>query len=522
MARSPDREGRRRAQRSSPIHPIRNRAAAAVGTAALLLSTAPSTLPSATAAPAAAPAATPAATPAAKAGSPAGVVNGGAERGTTGWSLTGAPKARLTTSGTSRSGDRALQVRSARPGTVRLDGTATSRATRTPAGTTTTARAWVRSAVRGQRVTLVARELRGGSWVHSERRTVTPAAGTWTRLRVPVTTTRARSTVELRLVVRSSGSQVRLLVDDADLRARRTGAGAAPVDAARAGTLTNGCAYSARGVPSCGAYFGATYGSNTDPTAFESQVGRRLGVRRTFYNASGVDSAVRQARTDLAHGRLPWMSFKLPLSWEQMASGAGDAWATGLARKLAALDGPVWVAFHHEPEGDGDIAAWRRMQERLAPLVRRTAPNVAYTVVLTGWNQLYGASTYSLANLWPRGVEIDVAGFDIYNGFGAVKDGKKSTKWTEIDRDYFAKIQRWAADEGVAWGLAEWGYTDEAHQRDPDWIQTTYDQLVARGGVAAAYFNTELNSAGSWRIASASKRQDFADAIDGTAALRLP
>lgn len=509
VTRSPDREGRPRAQRSSPIHPIRNRAAAAVGTAALLLSTAPSTLPSATAAPAAA-------------GGPAGVVNGGAERGTSGWSLTSSPKARLTTSATSRSGDRALRVRSARPGTVRLDGTAAPRATRTPAGSTTTARAWVRSAVRGQRVTLVARELRGGSWVRSERRAVTPVAGTWTRLRVPMTTTRARSTVELRLVVRSSGSRVRLLVDDADLVGRRTGAGAASPDAARAGTLTNGCAYSARGIPSCGAYFGAAYGSNTDPTAFESQVGRRLGVRRTFYNASGVDSAVRQARTDLAQGRLPWMSFKLPHSWEQMASGAGDAWATGLARKLAALDGPVWVAFHHEPEGDGDIAAWRRMQERLAPLVRRTAPNVAYTVVLTGWNQLYGASTYSLANLWPRGVKIDVAGFDIYNGFGEVKDGKKSTKWTEIDRDYFAKIQQWAADEGVAWGLAEWGYTDEAHQRDPDWIQTTYEKLVARGGVAAAYFNTELNSAGSWRIASASKRQDFADAIDGTAALRLP
>ena len=34
------------------------------------------------------------------------------------------------------------------------------------------------------------------------------------------------------------------------------------------------------------------------------------------------------AKTDLAERRLPWISFKLPYSWADMATGKGDAWAT--------------------------------------------------------------------------------------------------------------------------------------------------------------------------------------------------
>ena len=36
---------------------------------------------------------------------------------------------------------------------------------------------------------------------------------------------------------------------------------------------------------------------------------------------------MRLAEADLAAGRLPWISFKLPYSWPDMAAGKGDAWA---------------------------------------------------------------------------------------------------------------------------------------------------------------------------------------------------
>ena len=104
-----------------------------------------------------------------------------------------------------------------------------------------------------------------------------------------------------------------------------------------------------------------------------------------------MDKAVSVSKADLAKKRIPWISFKLPYSWSEMAAGKGDAWTKDLAVKLGKLDGPVWLAFHHEPEGDGDITQWTAMQARLAPIVRANASNVAYTIVVTGWNQLYGS-----------------------------------------------------------------------------------------------------------------------------------
>ena len=276
----------------------------------------------------------------------------------------------------------------------------------------------------------------------------------------------------------------------------------------------------ARGVPTCGAFVGAAYGANTDPAPFEARTGHRLGIRRTYFTATQVDSAVRIARSDLAAGRLPWISFKLPFSWSDMADGRGDRWADGLAARLATLPGPVWVAFHHEPEGDGDISQWRRMQERLAPLVRAAAPNVAYTVVLTGWHELYGSSEYRLDALWPRGVKIDVVGFDVYNQLGVVKNGATNTTGTDLARSYFAPLAAWSRTHHVAWGLAETGCTDDASRSDPDWIRRTSRQLESLGGVAFTYFDTTLNSIAPWAITAAAKLHDFARAQAGS--LMLP
>ncbi|WP_185995118.1 glycoside hydrolase family 26 protein [Nocardioides campestrisoli] len=280
-----------------------------------------------------------------------------------------------------------------------------------------------------------------------------------------------------------------------------------------AGYLSNGCSYSSRGIPACGAYLGSAYGANTDPAPMEAATGHRLGVRRTYYQGHQVDKAVAVSRADLAAGRLPWISFKLPLSWEQMAAGAGDAWAYDLANKLRTLNGPVWVAFHHEPEKDGDIQAWRAMQERLGPIVRSTAPNAAFTVITTGWNQLYGPAEFRLENIWPR-TKVDVAGFDVYNWHMTTRsNGTMVTKTEDIRSVYFDRFSAWARANDTTWALAETGLTDEAFAHDSTWLQRTYDQLVATGGLAMAYFNTELNSYGnSYPITGPAKFASFAAA----------
>ena len=166
-------------------------------------------------------------------------------------------------------------------------------------------------------------------------------------------------------------------------------------------------------------------------------MGHRLGVRRTYYGGTHVDKAVAVSKADLAMDRIPWISFKLPYTWAEMAAGKGDAWTHGLAVKLNALDGPVWLAFHHEPEGDGDIKQWTAMQARLAPIVRSAGSNVSYSIVLTGWNQLYGQAQYSLDSLWPKNTKIDLLGIDVYNKYGAVQDGVMHIKHTDMEGSYF-------------------------------------------------------------------------------------
>jgi hypothetical protein len=264
---------------------------------------------------------------------------------------------------------------------------------------------------------------------------------------------------------------------------------------------------------------GAAHGSNTDPRELEQDLGRRLGIRRTYYTASGVDSALRTARADLAVGRIPWISFKLPYSWEDMVAGRGDAWARSLATRLSRVDGPVWVAFHHEPETDGDMTQWRKMQERLIPIVRRTARNVAFTVVTTGWHQFYGDAEYSLSNIWPRRGKVDIAGFDIYQQYGVVKDGRMTDDWTDFSA-YFSKIRSWAADEEVAWGLAETGVTDVAADQRPTAIQDTVALMKRYGGIGYAYFDTSLNSIANWRLSTDEKVTSFQRALKGSQALR--
>lgn len=280
--------------------------------------------------------------------------------------------------------------------------------------------------------------------------------------------------------------------------------------------LSNGCTYGPRGIPTCGTYVGAAHGSNSDPSGLESTIGRRLAVHRTYYTGSQVTNGVTMARNDLAAGRLPWISFKLPYSWSDMVAGRGDAWAKDLATRFAGLNGPVWLAFHHEPEGDGDIQTWRKMQERLAPMIRSRAANVGFTVVLTGWHELYGDTQYRLSNIWPRGVKIDVAGFDVYQNYGVVKNGVKTTKWTDFENSYYKPISTWAANNNVKWGLGETGITNDGAEAKPGWINQVVDQMTTYGGIAFSYFDSSLNSVAPWTLGTQTKLNSYKDAVAGT------
>lgn len=418
----------------------------------------------------------------------------------------GASRVGLSREGMGRDGSRAMVVRTdvAGPLAARSTGRFTGSHR---AGAAYVVRAWVKASV-SRRVALRVRELAGDQVVQTRVARRVVSAGDWHRVRVRVETRRVDST--LALAIRGSRFRTadRLRVDDLRI---------APVRCDAAG----GCRdFSARGIPSNGVLVGAAHGSNSDPAGLERSIDGRLGVRRTYYTADGVASAVRTAREDLAKGRLPWLSFKLPYGWSDMAAGDGDGWARNLASRLAELDGPVWVAFHHEPEGDGDIQQWRKMQERLAPIVRSTAPNVAFTVIVTGWHQFYGDDEYALSEIWPRNTKVDVAGFDIYQQYGVVKDGRTTTSWTDFSA-YFSQIADWAARADVAWALGETGVTGAAAEARPAIIPDTVELMEKHGGIAYSYFDTTLNSIADWTLSTGPKREGFEDALSGSPRLRL-
>jgi hypothetical protein len=444
------------------------------------------------------------------------VVNGTFEAGLKGW-RTNRDYTSLTTTTTARDGGAAAVLES-QPGTNAVLNDARNTVRSTKKGTYYSVSAWVRTDVPRLSGQVRVREV-ASTGVRESARSFWLSTTAWKQVTFSFTATGDRSSLDLNVLAWNVGPAQRLYVDDVSLMATEpppppTSTPAPtpsptpqPTPSQPAEVTIN-----ARGVPRSGALFGAAVGSNTDPTQFESRVGRRLGVRRTFWGPHQVDAAVAVARQDLANGRLPWISFKMPYSWGRMAAGAGDWWVRDLTSKLAALPGPVWVAFHHEPEGDGRIQDWTAMQERLAPMVRAGAPNVGYSVILTGWHQLYGPDKHSLESIWPD-TKIDVAGFDVYNQYGTKANGRRVDRVTDMRRAYFEPLSRWAEEKGVAWGIAETGVSDLAAERYPQLLQQTYTDLVATSGVAFAYFNTGLHSKSSWVITSQEKLDQYARTI---------
>lgn len=263
--------------------------------------------------------------------------------------------------------------------------------------------------------------------------------------------------------------------------------------------LSNGCEYNPRGIPACGVLLGGAYGGNQDPSDWERRADQQLGVRRTYYGPEEAKAAATVASQDLVVGRVPWLSFKTPHSWGRMAQGAGDEWIADITRRLALIDGPVWLAIHHEPENDGAIEDWTAMQERLAPVVRAGAPNVAYTVILTGYQQVFGDEEFALENLWPD-TEVDLVGFDVYERYGTTRDDERVSGLTPFEDSYFPIFAGFAEERDLAWGIAETGYADEAVEDHPDVVRRIYDGVEKNGGVVVAYFNSVLNSTATWRL----------------------
>jgi Carbohydrate binding domain/Cellulase (glycosyl hydrolase family 5) len=470
------------------------------------------------------------------------VFNGDFEKGLLGWRTSQQKKQSLSTSPIAAAGQSAATLTRASKGKV-LVNDATNSVLSTDSGRTYFVTAFVHARGSDLRGRVRVREVNGDKVLAKgvARFTATPSG--WTRVELEYVAESDGTQLDLNVVSRGVKPGVSLLVDNISMYTQPTPAAGLPTEtpappATSAPTATpkpprkpsptgeplptdkptetvapsptvsptalptnpgGGCVSDPMGIPATGAYLGAAVNGTSDIAAREAQLGQTLALHRTYYNANQINNAVKNAKSDLALGRLPWISFKAPYSWPQMAAGAGDAWATQLADALKTVPGPVWMAVHHEPENDGDMADWTAMQARIAPIIHQRTNNVAYSIIYSGWNT-FGGNSNTIATKWPGDENVDILAIDAYNDLGAVRSGRMGTKTLEL-RTYYEKMAAWAKDHGTkGWAIGETGQTRDASAVDPDWLDRAYLDMVKAGGSGLSYYDSSANSVADWTL----------------------
>jgi hypothetical protein len=253
------------------------------------------------------------------------------------------------------------------------------------------------------------------------------------------------------------------------------------------------------------AYWGSAYSGNGDVRArYETTAGKSLSIHRTFWqwdqhDNPASDGLYNMVKADHAANRLPLISTKTP-SWAEVAAGRHDARIDQLLRTLDSYGKPVWLTFHHEPEGGGGInspddpggaAAWRGMQQRVR--MRMTAlktKNIAFMPILMAWTA-NPSSGRNINDWWVPGI-WDAYIVDHYN------DREDRTMF-DGTWSYFTK---WVEEKNMPYGYGEWGNrgvdAKAATEMREHW---EYGFKNKKDIIAYCYFDSGLNSpTGAWTL----------------------
>lgn len=225
-----------------------------------------------------------------------------------------------------------------------------------------------------------------------------------------------------------------------------------------------------------------------------------VGVHRMYFGSTDTPTTAANAASNAhAHGRIPWQSFKLPFTWASGASGGGDSWATAMAAALGALDGPVWVMLHHEPEGDGVIADWRNMQARLMPIFK-AYDNIATGICVTGYSQVTDAAGLGWNDMWPTNghLFLDIYACDPYNYYKSISN--PTGNFVEVVNVYQSDWLLWKnadpARANVRFSVGEFGLNAAASQTPEDYYDPVLGKVVATEGPGWEYIQRQYAKMG--------------------------
>lgn len=216
--------------------------------------------------------------------------------------------------------------------------------------------------------------------------------------------------------------------------------------------------------------WGASLDGNQDPyERHERAAGATMGVRRTFFAWSQrTGSLINIARDDARDGRVSWVSVKTP-SWREMANGRHDGAIDEMLRAMDAIDNPIWLTLHHEPEGGhgsnsaddpggpgAHVDMNRRVRQRMNAL---GVDNIALAPILMAWT--FNPRSGRNPNAWWEDGLYDFLGIDIYTG-----------RETSLLFPNWYDVRRWAGNKGVDISVGEWairGDDQAAYNNIVDW-----------------------------------------------------
>ena len=272
-------------------------------------------------------------------------------------------------------------------------------------------------------------------------------------------------------------------------------------------------------VPSCGAWWGiyapTSRAKGWDHGAavreIEEKIGRKFDIVHRYHDFSNKGSngvfPDRYEREQMAEGRLMFFAWESRifdtgevLTWRDVYSGRYDSVIDAVARRIAALDVPVFMGFDHEPEDDPQkgsdadfVRAWRYVHDRFT---RAGATNAVWVWTVMGWSGHY----HRYADLYPGDKYVDWVAYDPYNFY--LCNGSKSWKSPETTIGTF---YRWLDSSGIGAGkprmLAEFGTSfdpaDPAAKKR--WFEEFPAAVKAHPKIKAVIY---FNSAGSTTTSS--------------------
>lgn len=185
-----------------------------------------------------------------------------------------------------------------------------------------------------------------------------------------------------------------------------------------------------------------------------AQVGAGVKARRLFASSVGdLPGILTVARAEVAEGRYPVVSAKVPVPWYTVADGGYDEGLDRIAVQLSTLTRGAFT-IHHEPTGDGTAADYAAMTVRWLRRLKPSLPQLDLGPIVNGFWWSAGGQGYrddEIAGWLPDELlaASDVIACDTYHGGTTLKLGE----------DASPKIRRfseWATRKGVErMGLGE-------------------------------------------------------------------